>query len=84
MDGKFIESRKIIREILNKYGVAGSDLLRQIHMLIFNLNISEKLKIKLAGIIGEIDFRLVEGAQEEIQLSALLAHFAEAFNEFNE
>jgi replication factor C small subunit len=81
MTGDFIESRKKVREILNKFGVAGSDLLRQIHIAIFKLNIPEKLKIKLVRIIGEIDFRLIEGAEEEIQLSALLAHFIEAFYE---
>ena len=32
----------------------------------------------MAGIVGEADFRLSEGADEEIQLSALLAGLVEA------
>jgi replication factor C small subunit len=38
----------------------------------------EKWRIKLAYVVGEVDFRLVEGADEEIQLSALLAKLVEA------
>ena len=34
-----------------------------------------KSKIELVDIIGEYNFRLVEGANERIQLEALLAQF---------
>jgi replication factor C small subunit len=78
MKGNFIEARKQLREMIQKYGVAGSDIVRQIHTEIFRLDIPEPWKIKLADIVGEIDYRLVEGADEEIQLSALLARLVEA------
>jgi replication factor C small subunit len=78
MKGNFIEARKQLREMIQKYGVAGSDIIRQIHVEIFKLDIPEPWKIKLAEIVGEIDYRLVEGADEEIQLSALLARLIEA------
>jgi len=78
MKGDFIEARKQLREMIQKYGVAGSDLIRQIHTEIFKSEISEPWKIKLADIVGEIDYRLVEGADEEVQLSALLARLVEA------
>jgi len=81
MKGNFIEARKQLREMIQKYGVAGSDIIRQIHVEIFKLDIPEPWKIKLAEIVGEIDYRLVEGADEEIQLSALLARLIEAFLE---
>lgn len=77
MKGNFIEARKQLREMLQKYGVAGSDIIRQIHGEIFKADIPEPWKIKLAEVIGEIDYRLVEGADEEIQLSALLAKLIE-------
>jgi len=78
MKGNFIEARKQLREMIQKYGVAGSDIIRQIHTEIFRLEIPELWKIKLAEIVGEIDYRLVEGSDEEIQLSALLARLVEA------
>ena len=37
--------------------------------------------MRLADAVGEVDFRLVEGADEEVQLSALLARLVEAGSE---
>jgi replication factor C small subunit len=76
--GNFIEARKKLREMIMKYGVAGRDITKQIHLELFSLDIPEKQKIKLVEILGEVDFRLVEGADEEVQLSALLARLAES------
>ncbi|MDH7477171.1 MAG: replication factor C small subunit [Candidatus Bathyarchaeota archaeon] len=81
MKGDFLEARKQLRDMIQKYGVAGSDIIRQIHTEIFRSDIPEEWKIKLADIVGEIDYRLVEGADEEVQLSALLARLVEAGHE---
>ena len=37
--------------------------------------LDEKKKVELVDIIGEYDFRIVEGANERIQLEALIAQF---------
>jgi len=76
--GDFVEARKQLREMIQKYGIAGSDIIRQIHTEIFRADIPEKWKIRLADVVGEVDFRLIEGADEEVQLSALLAKLVEA------
>ncbi|MCL6578167.1 MAG: replication factor C small subunit [Candidatus Bathyarchaeota archaeon] len=81
INGDFLEARKQLRDMIQKYGVAGSDIIRQIHTEIFRAEIPEPWKIKLAAIVGEIDYRLVEGADEEVQLSALLARLVEAGSE---
>jgi replication factor C small subunit len=81
MDGDFLEARRQLRDMIQKYGVAGSDITRQIHTEIFRAEIPEKWRIKLADIVGEVDYRLVEGADEEVQLSALLARLVEAGDE---
>ncbi len=78
LKGDFIGARDKLREMILKYGLAGSDITRQVHSEIFRLGIPEKWKIKIADVLGEIDFRLVQGSDEEIQLSALLARLAEA------
>jgi replication factor C small subunit len=84
MDGDFIEARKQLRDMIQKYGVAGSDIIRQIHTEIFRAEMPEKWRIKLADVVGEVDFRLVEGADEEVQLSALLAKLVEAGDELKD
>jgi replication factor C small subunit len=78
MDGDFLEARKQLRDMIQKYGIAGSDLIRQIHTELFKADIPEQWKIRLADVVGETDYRLVEGSDEEIQLSALLARLVEA------
>jgi len=78
MKGDFLGARKQLRDMIQKYGVAGSDIIRQIHTEIFRADIPEEWKIKLVDVVGEIDYRLVEGADEEVQLSALLARLVEA------
>ena len=81
MDGDFMEARKQLRDMIQKYGVSGSDVIRQIHTEIFRAEMPEKWRVKLADIVGEVDFRLVEGADEEVQLSALLAKLVETGDE---
>jgi replication factor C small subunit len=39
------------------------------------MDISNSDKVRLIDRIGEIDFRMTEGANERIQLEALLAYF---------
>jgi len=78
MKGDFIGARQRLREMILKYGVAGSDIIRQIHIEIFRSGLPDRWKVKLADVIGEIDFRLVQGADDEVQLSALLARLTEA------
>ncbi len=79
LSGDFVEARKKLRDMLLKYGLAGTDVIGQIHSEAFRLtSVPDKWKVKLAEIIGEVDFRLLQGSNEEIQLSALLAKLVEA------
>ncbi len=76
LKGDFIKARDELRALLVKYGISGSEIVRQIHSEIFRLAIPEKKRISLVEAVGEIDFRLVQGGDEEVQLSALLARLA--------
>jgi replication factor C small subunit len=83
MKGDFLEARKQLREMIMKYGVAGSDIIKQIHTEIFRSMLPDSWKVTLSEAIGEIDFRLVQGADVEVQLSALLARLTEAGQELS-
>ncbi|MEM3732165.1 MAG: replication factor C small subunit [Candidatus Bathyarchaeia archaeon] len=74
--GNFIEARKKLRLMLTEYGLSGLDILKQVHSEIFKLNLPDEEKLKLTDLIGEVDYRLSQGADEEIQLSAMLAKLA--------
>jgi len=76
LKGSFVQAREKLRSMLMEHGLSGSDIVRQIHSEIFKLDVPEKAKVTLAEMLGEVDFHLVEGADEEVQLSALLARLA--------
>ena len=74
--GDFIKAREKLRVLLVQQGLSGKDVLKQIHSEILRMPIPEKSKIELIDAAGEIDYRLVQGADEEVQLCSLLAHLA--------
>ena len=76
LKGDFIKAREELRHLLVRYGLSASEIVRQIHSEIFRLAVPEKKRIDLVEAVGEIDFRLVQGGDEEVQLSALLAKLA--------
>ena len=56
------------------FGLSGQDIIRQTHSAIFDLTITDSEKVRLMDKTGEIEFRIVEGSNERIQLEALLAY----------
>lgn len=75
LQGDFMGARTKLDNLLINQGLSGEDVIVQIHRTMFDKSIPDLLKVKLMDRIGEIDFRLTEGANERIQLEALLAYF---------
>jgi len=77
LDGRFIESRELLRELLIDQGLAPDDIIRNIYREIMrHSTLTEQVKVKLSDTVGEVDYRLTQGSRAEIQLSTLLAHLA--------
>ena len=75
LQGDFMGARTKLDNLLINQGLSGEDVIVQIHRTMFDKSIPDLIKVKLMDRIGEIDFRLTEGANERIQLEALLAYF---------
>lgn len=75
MNNDFMKARNLLDTLLIDYGLSGEDVIKQIHRTIFDLNLPEMEQVKLMDMVGEIEFRMVEGGNERIQLETLLAHF---------
>ena len=75
LSGDFQKSKEKLLEVMLKESVSGTDIIKSIQKEIWNLQIDDELKVKLTEKTGEIEFRLVEGSDEFIQLEALLAGF---------
>lgn len=77
LNGDFIEARKMMYELIGTYGLSGSEIVRQIQRELVRVSyLSAEEKAELTNIVGEYDFRLTQGANTDIQLSALLAQFS--------
>lgn len=78
LSGDFTAAREMLRKLMIEYGLSGTDVVKQIHREIFSneLKIPEETRVLIADYLGEIHFRLVEGSDDDIQLSAFLAWLA--------
>ena len=74
LKGNFIAARDKLDEIMIEFGLSGQDIIRQIHSSFFELSIDDREKVILMDKTGEIEFRIIEGSNERIQLEALLAY----------
>jgi len=75
--GDFIEARKMMYDLIGSFGFSGSEIVRQMQRELFKMSdLTPEKKADLSNIIGEYDYRLTQGANSDIQLSALLAQFA--------
>lgn len=72
--GEFISSRDKLDDIMITYGLSGQDVIRQIHSAFYDLAVTESDRVRLIDKTGDIEFRIVEGSNERIQLEALLAY----------
>lgn len=76
LSGNFNAAKNAMSQVLLKYGLSGLDAIKQIQKQLWDMDsIDEKLKVQLIRTCGEHEFRLVEGANEFVQLNSLLAEF---------
>jgi len=74
----FHPARRRLRDILDQYGLAGTDFVNQLHRSVFDIEfLSERQKLDLTETMAEIDFRLVEGGGEALQLDALCSRLCQ-------
>lgn len=74
IDGKFTEARQKTVETIKIYGMSESDFLKYITAAAFKLERVDSAAV--VRIIAEYDYRILSGANSEIQLSAMLAELA--------
>ena len=77
LSGDFVKARNKLLDFMLKEGLSGVDIIKSIQSEIINLDIEDKRKMQLIDKCGDIEFRLVEGSDEFVQLEALLSNFVE-------
>ena len=74
LDGNFIQARNQLDDLMITNGLSGQDIIKQIHSSIFDLGVSDYDKVKMIDKCGEVEFRIVEGSNDRIQLEVFLAY----------
>ena len=76
ISGDFENAKEKLLDTMLRNSVAAQDVIKAIQKEIWNLQIEPEIKVRLTEKTGEIEFRLVEGSDEFIQMESLLASFA--------
>lgn len=74
LGGKIIDARNKMIELIKVYGMSESDFLRYLNEAIYKSKHDNLVEI--SEIIAKYDYRILSGANPEIQLSALLAELS--------
>jgi len=73
--GDFVGSRDKLLDIMLRESISGTDIIKAIQKEVWNLQIEPEIKVRLTEKTGEVEFRMIEGSDEFVQLQALLASF---------
>lgn len=74
LSGKVTEAREKMIELIKVYGMSESDFLKYLNSAVFK---SKHVKLsEILEVIAKYDYRILVGANSEIQLSAMLAELA--------
>ncbi len=79
LKGSFLEARDRLYRVFTDRGASGEDIVRAIHSYLPDIPDSvlpPRDKVRLVEFLGEVDFRLAQGASDRIQIEAVLAHLA--------
>ena len=76
LENNFAGARERLDTLQITYGLAGEDVLRQMHRSVRDIEIPDKIKVQMIEKLAEADFRLSEGANARIQIEAVIANFA--------
>jgi len=76
LDGDFVAARGTLDELLTERGIAGGDVIDQLHRSVWDYDLSETAAVRVLDRLGEADYRIAEGANERVQLESLLAAVA--------
>ena len=74
LEGNFEAAENSLHELTVNRGIAPNELINQFYRTLVNdTAIDRRLKVELIGHLGEADFRISEGADQNIQMDALIA-----------
>ncbi|MBP2132245.1 replication factor C small subunit [Methanomicrobium sp. W14] len=83
LDGDFEASEHRLNELTIKRGIAPNELINQLYRALINDRTTDRaLKVDLIKNLGDTDFRISEGANQNIQMEALIARCIQSADKY--
>ncbi len=77
LQGDFMNARDIMYNLMGKHGVSGREIIRGANREVNRVpDLTGERQAEVMRTLGECDFRLTQGANEDIQVSAMLAQLS--------
>ena len=76
LSGDFTAARAKLDDLLTNAGLGGGDVIDQLHRSAWEFDLDDAATVRLLERVGETDYRITQGANERLQLEALLASLA--------
>ena len=77
LQGEFMKARDVLYELMGKHGVSGREIIRGANRAVGRIpQVAGARQVEVVRTLGEYDYRLTQGANEDIQLSAMLAQLS--------
>ena len=73
---KFDPARGELDNLILRHGMNAEDILTQCYREVQGMKIPERTKLEIMSELGDCNFKIVEGANERIQMEAMLAGIA--------
>ena len=72
ISGDFHGARERLFTLFTERGASGEDVVKAIHSYLATLAVPDQERVRLVDALAEVEFRIVEGASERIQLESFL------------
>lgn len=76
LQGDFMKARDVMYELMGKHGVSGREIVRGANRQVSRISEVGDRQAEVVRTLGECDFRLTQGANDDIQISAMLAQLS--------
>lgn len=72
-DGKYLEAQDELQKLLTEKGVSSTEVIDNLHRNIWDMEVTDREAVNIAEALGQAEYRISQGANERVQMDALLA-----------
>ena len=78
LDGEYLDAQEQLEELLVNRGIAATEIVSQLHRNLWGADLSETEAVAIMERLGETEYRITQGANERVQMDALIASIADS------